>query len=332
MNNKNWIVIGLSVVLAVVSILILDFNYPFYTKSVGRWSVGFQKVKGVFPSPNIDSLQLIPYTRIDSILRSEDNYIADPFYIKEAGVYYLFVELKGKQNADIALFTSYTGEYYSYKGIVLDEPFHLSYPQVFKYEDDFYMLPETNQTNQVLLYRAVNFPYKWIVEDTLIKNIRLKDPSILLSKERNLIVGVDDHLTQFIYEADSLKGVWKEVANYEQRWGNETRPAGRFFQIDKDWYLPVQDRSLGYGSGVSIYKLKLKGKLELTQVRSRYLQEQSQIKWFNRGMHHLDVQGEGDSYYMVYDGDRNINGEEYFQMKRTLKFNLIDIYNYFSTD
>ncbi|MCF4102134.1 hypothetical protein L1I30_10685 [Gillisia sp. M10.2A] len=327
--RKSCIIFG-SIILIILSLSFFNYNYPFITPKVGKWSVGFQKVGHIFPSVIVDSKQLIPYTRLDSILKSEDNYIADPFYIQEAGIYYLFVELKGRENADIALFTSNNGQEYSYQGIVLNESFHLSYPQVFKYKKEYYMLPETNETNQVLLYKAQNFPYNWIIEDTLIKNTRLKDPTILLSKDRNLIIGVDDKLTQFIYEADSLRGKWNEVENYKQGWGNETRPAGRFFRLDENWYLPVQDRSLGYGSGVSIYKLQLKDRLELVKEKSRYLEAQKKIKWFNRGMHHLDIQADGKSYYMVYDGDHNINDEEYFQMKRTFKFNLIDIYNYFS--
>lgn len=330
--RKIWIFVSGVVLLIVFCLFIFNYKYPFITKKVGRWSVGFQNTTNVFPSPKLDPNQLITYSRLDSILKSEDNYIADPFYLKKEGIYYLFVELKGKENADIALFTSKDGIAYSYKGIILDEPFHLSYPQVFKYEDDFYMLPESNDANHVLLYKALDFPYNWIIEDTLLKNIRLKDPSILLSEGLNLIVGVDDHLKQFMYKADSLKAKWKEVENYTQRWGNETRPAGRFFEVDGSWYLPLQDRSLGYGSGVSIYKLQIRDKLELIQEKSRYLKELPYIKWFNRGMHHLDIQPDGDSYYMVYDGDHNLRGEEYFQMKRTLKFNLIDIYNYFSED
>src|SRR5690606_5950809 len=130
--------------------------------------------------------------------------------IREKDTFYLFVEIKGEGNADIALLTSSNGLDYSYKGIVLDEVFHLSYPQVFKLKDEFYMLPETAGSNNILLYKAEIFPYNWKVIDTLLKDIELKDPSLLLSEELNLIVGVDDNLKQYIFTADSLKGKWIE--------------------------------------------------------------------------------------------------------------------------
>jgi hypothetical protein len=323
-ENKTVIISGV-IFLFLISIVIINYRYPFITQHVGRWSVGFHQSAKIFSALSVNSQQLITYSDMDSILKTRNNYIADPFFIKENGIYYLFVELKGNKDADIALFTSENGESYNYKGIVLDESFHLSYPQVFKHENIYYMLPETSQSNKVLLYKALKFPYNWVIADTLLKNIRLKDPSILLSSQRNLIVGVDDHSRQLMFEADSLSGDWKEILNYKQRKGNETRPAGRFFEYGGDWYLPIQDRSLGYGSGVSIYKLVWKESVELVKFNSRYLHEQPGIKWFNRGMHHIDIQKDSNLYYMVYDGDRNTNGKYHFQVKRSLKFSLFDL-------
>ena len=57
-----------------------------------------------------------------------------------------------------------------------------------------------------------------------------------------------------------------------------------------------------------------------------------EIPWFNRGMHHLDIQQIGESFYAVYDGDRNMNGKKAFQVNRTLKFIYwYDFYNYRNT-
>ena len=242
----------------------------------------------------------------------------------------MFVELKGEKDADIALFTSPDGWDYQYKGVVLDEPFHLSFPQVFRHNDKFYMLPETSQAENVILYKATNFPYSWKKVDTLIKNRKLKDPAILLSPDLNLIVTVDDHMQQFMFTADSLNGTWKEAENYTGRLGNETRPGGRFFALNGNYYLPVQDRKYGYGSAISIFQLVNENdRLELKREEKEYLDPQENIKWFNRGMHQLDIQKLDNGYYMVYDGDYNKTGETYFQFKRTMKFIYSDFYNLF---
>ena len=146
----------------------------------------------------------------------------------------------------------------------------------------------------------------------------------------DILVDENDNLEQFFFTADSLEGKWEEHPNYKSRWGNESRPGGRFFKVNEEWYLPVQNRTLGYGTGISIHKLENNSRqLELTLAHKMYLGPQPEIPWFNRGMHHLDVQLNEKGYYMVYDGDRNTDGEKAFQYKRTLKFNFIDIYNLF---
>jgi len=322
--------LGIIVLTGIFILIIFNYRYPLVTPSIGNWSVGFTGSSEVFPTAEVNTGNIITYKYIDSLIWESIDYIADPFYIKEGGGFYLFVELKGEGNADIALLTSTDGENYRYKGIVLDEDFHLSYPQVFKHEGEFYMLPEASSSKQVLLYKAEKFPYDWRISDTLIKNIGLKDPSLLISEDLNLIVAVDDDLKQYMFTADSLNGNWTEAKNYKQRWGNEARPGGRFFKVDNNWYLPLQNRTLGYGTGISLYKLEMEdNRLEFKLAEKMYLGPQLKVKWFNRGMHHLDIQNSGDEYYMVYDGDRNLNGEAEFLYKRTIKFNLIDIYNYF---
>jgi len=321
-------VIVFILVFGLVLIGYLNYNYPFFTQKIGKWSVGYSFAEKPLIPPEILAENIISYTELDQMLNSKDNYIADPFFIYEEGQFYLFTELKGNENADIALFTSSNGKEYQYKGIVLDEDFHISYPQVFKYEGEYFMLPETKQSGNVLLYKAYNFPFGWKIEDTLIKDRKLKDASVLLSKQQKLIVAVDDQMQQFMFESDSLTGTWQESENFNGRKGNETRPGGRFFEVDGDWYLPIQDRTYGYGSGISIYKLDNTGeRIELIISKKRFLKEWPDIKWFNRGMHHLDIQKVEDKYYMVYDGDRNVNGEKSFQIKRTLKYNFYDLFH-----
>ena len=65
---------------------------------------------------------------------------------------------------------------------------HISYPQVFFYNNDYYMLPETKRSNNLLLYKSDSFPYKWSISDTLMKNIRVKDPTIMIGENHHVIL------------------------------------------------------------------------------------------------------------------------------------------------
>ncbi|MDT0686836.1 glucosamine inositolphosphorylceramide transferase family protein [Autumnicola psychrophila] len=330
MRRRFFTYFGFFLLAGLFLLLILNYFYPYVNPVVGKWSVGYSFTDEVLKKPNIDRENIITYPEVDSFLKKSGHYIADPFFIEDKDTFYLFVELKGENDADIALFTSAEGENYKYKGVVLDEDFHLSFPQVFKHNNEYYMLPETSQTGNVILYKSADFPYNWQKTDTLIKNRKLKDPAILLSKDLNLIVAVDDHMQQYMFTADSLTGLWKEAENYTVRLGNETRPGGRFFEFNDNHYLPIQDRRYGYGSAISIFRLSnIDNHLELVREQKEYLGPQENIKWFNRGMHQLDIQKVGAEYYMVYDGDYNIDGEGYFQFKRSLKFVYSDFYNLF---
>ena len=326
--NKKILFAGV-LILGIAALWIFHARYPFVTPAVGPWSVGFQKSLNPLGEENLTPANIVTYKFIDSLVPEPIDYIADPFFIKEKDTFYLFVEIKGKGNANIALLTSHDGIKYDYQGIVLDEPFHLSYPQVFNHKGEFFMLPETKGSNNVLLYKASNFPYSWSISDTLIKDMGLKDPSLLLSEDLNLIVAVDDATKQYMFTADSLTGEWKEMKNYRRDWGNETRPGGRFFKVDNTWYLPLQNMSAGYGTGISLYMLKSKGEnLDLVLKEKLFLGPQPEIKWFNRGMHHLDIQKIEGGYYMFYDGDRHLNDRREWQFKRTLKLSWIDFYNF----
>ena len=46
---------------------------------------------------------------------------------------------------------------------------HLSYPFLFEWQGDHYMIPETGERNVVELYRASSFPFKWEPVKVLLK-------------------------------------------------------------------------------------------------------------------------------------------------------------------
>jgi hypothetical protein len=53
------------------------------------------------------------------------------------------------------------GASWRYLGLALDEPWHLSYPFVFQWQGQAYMLPEGYGSGALRLYRAVEFPLHW---------------------------------------------------------------------------------------------------------------------------------------------------------------------------
>ena len=90
-------------------------------------------------------------------------FVADPFTIEADRTWYMFFEvlnnLTGK--GEIGLATSQDYINWKYQQIVLAEPVHLSYPYVFQWMGEYYMVPESCQANSIRLYKATKFPTQW---------------------------------------------------------------------------------------------------------------------------------------------------------------------------
>ena len=72
---------------------------------------------------------------------------------------------------------------------VLEEPYHLSYPFLFEYGGELYMIPEKARTRRVDLYRCVRLPDRWQFVKTLIDGVVLSDPTLFEHEGRWWLFG-----------------------------------------------------------------------------------------------------------------------------------------------
>jgi hypothetical protein len=94
-------------------------------------------------------------------------YVADPFIIYEDSIFHMFFEIFPEDGgpAVIGHATSVDGLQWNYNQVVLDvddfegDP-HASFPYVFKWKDNWYMLPERAGQN-IEIYTATSFPTDW---------------------------------------------------------------------------------------------------------------------------------------------------------------------------
>ena len=311
-------------------VAVINYRTPFWQQVGGGWSIGYGE-SAVYPDKiNADKNSIYS---IEKLKAENDStvFLADPFFVKEKDTFYLFFEHKKiKPNADIGLLTSTDGKNYQYRGTVLTQKFHLSYPQIFKYQDAFYMVPESKEANMVLLYKAHHFPFDWRICDTLIANVALVDPSIYLSDTLNILVATDYNKNMYLYQADSLFGKWKLHKKPIALIGTEARAGGRFFTDKKGLLLPVQNCSKGYGYGVSLYRFSFHGgTYKVKTEHPFYLKANENIAAFNAGMHQLDVQRlESNQYYYVYDGNRLKSNSKHLNIRGPLKWSYLDLKNW----
>jgi len=199
------------------------------------------------------------------------NFVADTFPVVEAGRQYVFYENylddKKKGVLEAREFRPDSGFGPSFP--VLETPYHLSYPYVWSFEGEWFMVPETSQNRTVDLYKALEFPHRWTLVKTLLPDIRAVDSSLLFYQGRWwLFASVADDARgsttdslHLFFTDDFRTGKWTpHPLNPIVQDVRSARPAGRPFIRDGKLYRPAQDCSVRYGYAVRIQEV-----LELTE-------------------------------------------------------------------
>ena len=127
-----------------------------------------------------------PFDKIDlkksKIIKNlKDRYFADPFVFSHNNKKYIFVEdffFKTKKGSISVIEIDDNDKQKIYEKVI-DETFHMSFPFVFMYKHNLYMVPETAGANSIRLYKCIKFPNKWKYCYDLISNIRSVDNLII---------------------------------------------------------------------------------------------------------------------------------------------------------
>lgn len=156
-------------------------------------------------------------------------YHADPFLFKGL----IFFELYDYKKGVIACMNK-SGKNLK---IVLEQPWHLSFPFLIEDGGEIYMVPESGASN-IDLYRAVDFPDKWEFVDTLVQGA-FADTTILKRAKDFLMFTTEGDNNLRIYRADSMRGPWDKVYSESHM---HSRGAGNiFFDLDAKIIRPTQD-------------------------------------------------------------------------------------------
>lgn len=282
------------------------------------WSIGIYQG----PSP----LELAPAAVAQPVLTAESvtdvaaTFVADPFWLRRDGLWYLFFEVMNwrANKGEIGLATSDDGLGWRYEQIVLAEEFHLSYPCVLEAEDGIYMAPESFQDDSVRLYRARRFPYEWELVGTLLSGGYYVDSSIFFYRETWwMLTETGEHTddTLRLFYADRLHGPWREHPHSPVVSGNASisRPAGRVLVMPQKILRFAQNCSVDYGADVRAIEIT---RLTRTEYEERVLPiapllGPSGRGWNAHGMHHIDAVERGpDDWLAAVDGWR-VEPDEY---------------------
>jgi len=210
------------------------------------------------------------------IVPPRDRFWADPCLVERDGRRYLFVEeeVAAVGRGRIAVLELSDDGAVTPPRTVLEADHHLSYPFVFRWQGETYMVPESEAAKRVDLFRATAFPYAWERVATLLDGVRASDATLLWRDGRWWMFvaiaenrGAPKDAETFLFHSEALIDGWQpHPSNPIVSDVRNARPAGALFEADGKLYRPAQDSSVRYGYGLN---LNLVEELSTTAYRER---------------------------------------------------------------
>jgi len=273
------------------------------------WAIGvFEGATPICLSPAIPQAILTAECVTDFVA----GFVADPFAIAVDGNWYLFFEAFDVVHGRgvIAFAEGEDPTDLRYRGVVLREKFHLSYPMVFEDGGDMYMVPETLGAGEVRVYVADPFPDRWRLWRVLIPQ-RLADPTLFKDRGIWWLFGCprprqNDALS--IHWADRLEGPWTAhpASPVVDGDASRARPGGRVVRADERVYRFAQDCDGSYGRNVIALEVR-----ELTPTayaeswgRLDPFADRGSAGWNAVGMHHIDAHLRPDGRWIAFTDGR----------------------------
>lgn len=195
-----------------------------------------------------------------------DRFWADPFPIADRSGFWIFVEeyLYRRRRGHVAAMRVEADGSWQKPIPVLEADHHLSYPFVFRWRGELFMLPESGELGRVELYRCRELPARWELETVLMELPRAVDATLeeidgrwwmFVNQGLAGMRNANDEL--HLFHAPSPLGPWEPHPQNPVRSDvRAARPAGRLFRHDGRLYRPAQDASRRYGWAIVIHEVE----------------------------------------------------------------------------
>ena len=200
------------------------------------------------------------------IVPPPDRDWADPFVILRDGHCYVFIEEKlysTNRGRLVCLALDRDMSILSTQ-VVLEKPYHLSYPFVFEHDRQLYMVPESKGNHDIQLYRCREFPYDWEFVKPLVSPIDAVDATLMQYQGQwwlfaNVVSpGGSSWDTLNLYRADDLLAdEWiPHPQNPILQDVSRARPAGRILTGTRGLIRPSQDSAARYGGALNFNRIQ----------------------------------------------------------------------------
>lgn len=234
----------------------------FFFEEIGKWHLLYDDENYQKPYP-------VKFQKYLELKAPKGRFWADPFVINHESNTYIFVEefVYSTGKGHISMLSRNMNGGFNSPFPVLQKPYHLSFPFVFSFGEEFYMVPETRAVGSIQLYRGKPFPASWSYVKDLMTNIDATDTTLfhydnkwwLFTSKVELQSKELVHTELFLYYADDL---------FTDKWTSHprnpivsdisrSRAAGRIFEHKGTLIRPSQDCTGGYGKAINFNEITI---------------------------------------------------------------------------
>ena len=205
-------------------------------------------------------------SKFKKIIPPKDRFWADPHIVHKKNNFYIFIEefMYNTKKGHISLIIMDNKGNYTKPEKVLERPYHLSYPFIFSYKGDYYIIPETPSTKTIEVYKCIEFPRRWEFLKNLKDNVVAADTTLFYYENKwwlftNIVENEGANMGEelFLFYSDNpLSERWiphpknpivSDISN--------GRPAGKIFEHNGNLFRPSQNSTKRYGYGLKFNKI-----------------------------------------------------------------------------
>lgn len=208
-------------------------------------------------------------------------YLADPFVIKvEDKNYCLAEEYSFDKCKGVIVAYELEGKNSKRIGEIIKEPFHMSFPYIFKFQERIFMIPETSENKDIRIYESVKFPHEWKLNQVVMKNVFAVDSMIFNFQNRwwlfsniNPENGSDACSELCIYSSNNpLSGQWQpHKLNPVMVNSDRARNGGILYKDNKIFRVSQKQNFGRYGAEFAINEIIELTKNEFTEKKISHI-------------------------------------------------------------
>ncbi|MBS6075393.1 hypothetical protein MXM45_18800 [Citrobacter cronae] len=271
----------------------------FYHES---WDIMILKDHGSHLFPD-NTLEILSKTTAQQ-LKKKYTFQADPFIVEKADKLYVFYEAFSFRNSKGALRCRVLDRELTEIDDVKLEGFddlkcHLSFPFLIHINDQLFMIPESSERKEVILFQSVEFPARWKKIKVLISDTELTDNVFLTINETCYLLSTTMDNEIIIHSAENIFGEWQRIAPSLKVSNHHHRGAGAPYLVDNKMYFLTQECTPEtYGKSIYIKELVT---LNDTVFDESLIEKINSSINHSDGVHTLNF----SNNYIVYDSKIN---------------------------